>query len=228
MTQATHAPVSSKRALAIKRLADGSGRRSDSLPLQYAKNFAVYRPTQFKLRPSATESASLPPVCTQDGKHRLNNGGLFTLKGFTPQGDLVVDRGWVIGREFGHVALGYCVTSHKSEGKTVDKVFIGLSSESFPATSQRTLYVAATRGREQVVLFTDKKRDLLRAVQRPDEPMSATELVASSRRQTPLRKRLYKHVAFLRRIANVAKIHELRSVNLERTPSLQREIDHGR
>ena len=31
----------------------------------------------------------------------------------------------------------------------MDKVFVGVSSQSFPATYQRTAYVAVTRGKEQ-------------------------------------------------------------------------------
>ena len=64
----------------------------------------------------------------------------------------------------------------------MDKVFIGMASESFPATNQRTVYVAVTRGREQAVVFTDDKKELLKAVQRPDEPLSATELAGQRRK----------------------------------------------
>src|SRR6185437_15492681 len=85
---------------------------------------------------------------TKDGEHRLSNGSLLTVRGFTPGGDLVVDHGWVIGRDFGHLAHGYVVTSHASQGATVDKVFVGISSQSLPATYQRTAYVAITRGKE--------------------------------------------------------------------------------
>ena len=48
------------------------------------------------------------------------------------RGDIIVDHGWVIDRDFGHITHGYCVTSHASQGVTVDKVFIGMSSESLP------------------------------------------------------------------------------------------------
>ena len=61
-------------------------------------------------------------------------------------GDIVVDHGWIIDKEFGHLAHGYVVTSHASQGATVDKVFVAISSESVPATDQRTAYVAVTRG----------------------------------------------------------------------------------
>ena len=61
------------------------------------------------------------------------------MQGFTQQGDLIVDKGWIISRDFGHIAYGYAVTSHAAQGKTVDKVFISLSSDSFPAINQRVL-----------------------------------------------------------------------------------------
>ena len=197
----------------------------DSLPLQHAQRFEVYRPVQLSLakgdRIRVTANGK-----TKDGKHRLSNGALYTVHGFTPQGDLVIDRGWVIGRDFGHVAHGYVVTSHASQGKTVDKVFIGLSSQSFPAANQRTLYVAATRGKEQAVLFTDDKHELLRAVERPDEPMSATEFM--NQRKATLRERLGTHLAFLRRATTFAVTHARRVLQPETERSTERESVYAR
>ena len=113
---------------------------------------------------------------TKDGKHRLSNGSLYSIEGFTRRGDIVVDHGWVIDRDFGHLTHGYATTSHSSQGVTVDKVFVGVSSESFPATYQRTAYVALTRGKEQAVIFTDDRQELLKAFGRTDDPLSATEI----------------------------------------------------
>ena len=69
---------------------------------------------------------------TKDGKHRLSNGSLFTVEGFTKRGDIIVDHGWVIDRDFGHLTHGYVVTSHASQGVTVDKVFVGMSERVLP------------------------------------------------------------------------------------------------
>ena len=88
---------------------------------------------------------------TADGRHRLNNGALYTVQGFTAAGDVVVDNGWVIGRDFGHIAYGYVVTSHAAQGKTVDKVLIGQSHQSLPASDRQQLYVSVSRGREQAI-----------------------------------------------------------------------------
>ena len=130
-----------------------------------------------------------------DGKHRLSNGSLLTIQRFTKRGDIVVDHGWVIGKDFGHLTHGYVVTSHASQGVTVDKVFIGMSSESFPATTERTGYVSVTRGKEQVQIFTDDRKELLRAISRPDDPLSATELADSAQPKPGLRDRMAEHLA---------------------------------
>ena len=140
----------------------------------------------------------------------------------------MVDHGWGWSKDFGHLAHGYCVTSHAGKGGTVEKVFAGISSESLPATNRRTLYVAATRGKEQCLVVTDNKAELAKAVQRPDEPMSATEFAQTRRRKPTLRQRLYQHLAFARRLNYFNRTHEGRVPDLHRTPPLQREHSHER
>jgi conjugative relaxase-like TrwC/TraI family protein len=197
------------------------------LPLKYASRFEVYRPARL----TVAVGDRVRVTCngkTKDGTHRLTNGALFTVQGFTPQGDPIVDRGWVIGREFGHLAHGYAVTSHASQGKTVNKVFIGLSSQSFPAANQRSFYVPVTRGKEQAVIFTDDKKELLRAVKRTDEPLSATELAQSARRKPPRRRGLHKHLAFVHRLATFARTHEPSHSEPHRTMPSDRGRHHAR
>jgi conjugative relaxase-like TrwC/TraI family protein len=196
-------------------------------PVQMADRFEVYRPAQLALAAGDRVRVTAGGK-SRDGKHRINNGALFTVQGFTQRGDIVVDRGWVIDKEFGHLAAGYVVTSHASQGKTVDKVLIGQSSQSFPASNQRQFYVSVSRGREQALVFTDDKKELLRAVERPDEPLSATEFVQTRRRPPPLRQRLQKHLAFVRRLDIFAHIHKTPAPDLQKTPRYQREDSHVR
>ncbi len=159
-------------------------------PTELAKRFEAYRPVQLALavgdRVRITAGGK-----TRDGEHRLSNGSLLTVEGFTKRGDIIVDHGWVIDRDFGHLTHGYVVTSHASQGVTVDKVFIGMASESFPATYQRTAYVAVTRGKEQAQIFTDDKEELLKAISRPDDPVSAIE-IADGEKKPRVRSRLLK------------------------------------
>jgi len=199
----------------------------EKLPLDYAQRFEVYRPVQLTLAAGDRIRITANGM-TRDGKHRLNNGSLYTIRGFTGQGDAIIDHGWVIGKDFGHIAHGYVVTSQASQGKTVDKVFIGQSAESFGASNQRQFYVSVSRGKEQAVIFTDDKEQLLQAVERPDEPLSATEFVQGMRRKPRLCQRLHKHVAFLRRVGYFAQTHEQRLPDPHRTASLPWENTHVR
>ena len=135
-------------------------------PIELANRFEVYRPVQQLALAVGDRIRITAGGKTKDGKHRLSNGSLLTVEGFTRRGDIVVDHGWVIDRRFGHFTHGYTVTSHASQGKTVDKVIVAMSSESLPATDQRTAYVAVTRGKEQALVFTDDRYELLRAMKR--------------------------------------------------------------
>ncbi|OWK47336.1 MobF family relaxase [Fimbriiglobus ruber] len=195
-------------------------------PVAVADRFEVYRP--FTLAVAVGDRLRVTAGGkTKDGKHRLDTGALVTIAGFTPRGDLIDNRGWVIDREFGHLSHGYVVTSHASQGKTVDKVFIAQSGASFAASSARQFYVSVSRGREQAVVFTDDNAALRTAVQRADQPLSATALAETRRRKPGLRDRLDKHLAFVRRLATFARTHELFGKQLDRNAAHQ-ERGHER
>jgi conjugative relaxase-like TrwC/TraI family protein len=192
-------------------------------PTELAKRFEVYRATKLALAPGDRIRITVGGK-TKDG-HRLSNGSLLTIEGFNARGDIVVDHGWVIDRDFGHLAHGYVVTSHASQGATVDKVFVGMSSESLPATDQRTAYVSITRGREQALIFTDDRKELLKAVCRPDEPLSATELAASAPKKPTIGNQVMNRLAFARRLALFASRDDFMPPNITREATLEREVD---
>ncbi|HYV37205.1 MAG TPA: hypothetical protein VE988_15975, partial [Gemmataceae bacterium] len=62
----------------------------------------------------------------------------------------------------------------------------------------RTGYVAVTRGREQVQIFTNDRKELMHALTRPDEPMSATELSHLVPQKPSLHMRLKKSLRYAR------------------------------
>ena len=194
-------------------------------PTELAERFEVYRPTQLSLA-AGDRLRITAGGKTKDGKHRLDNGSLLTVQGINKRGDIIVDHGWVIDRDYGHITHGYVVTSHASQGDTVHKVFVGISSESLPATNERTAYVALTRGREQAQIFTDDRKELLKAISRPDDPLSATELAESTNHKPTVRDRLAKSLALARRQAALAL--QKHGLGNGRNSTLERDMDHDR
>lgn len=151
---------------------------SEPLPLDQADKFQVFRPSILPVAPGDKLRITRNGK-TADGHGDLNNGTLCTVAGFTPKGDIRLTNGKTIGRDFGHLAHGYVVTSYASQGKTVKRVFIGQSSQSFPASSREQFYVSVSRGRKGVTIYTDDKESLLDAVSHSDDRITATELVGS-------------------------------------------------
>jgi conjugative relaxase-like TrwC/TraI family protein len=73
---------------------------------------------------------------------------------------------------------GYAVTSHSSQGKTVDEVLLVASSKSFAAVNREQFYVSISRGRERIQIFTDDSELLARRVTDSHERKAAIELQA--------------------------------------------------
>lgn len=148
-----------------------------TLPLDQAGRFQLFHPGTLNIAAGDVLRVTRNGL-TADGRHRLNNGSLYTVKRFTPKGDIVTNTGAVIPKDFGHLAYGYVVTSHASQGKSVKQVFIGQASESFPASSREQFYVSVSRGKQKATIYTDDKAGLLEAVSRADDRLTATELTA--------------------------------------------------
>ena len=140
-----------------------------------ATRFAVFRPATLPL--AAGDRIRLAAGGrTADGAHRLNNGGVFTLAGFTDAGDLKLSNGWTLPADYGHLAHGFVSTSHASQGRTVDHVFVAESSESFGAAGREQFYVSASRGRKSATVYTDEKDALREAIRRSSAKVAASDL----------------------------------------------------
>jgi hypothetical protein len=86
---------------------------------------------------------------------RLANGTTITVASVNAAGQPVLaDKSTLLTRQ---VAYGYALTSHASQGFTVDKVFLA------GAASREGLYVSATRGRESVRIFVPDRREFMDA-----------------------------------------------------------------
>ena len=200
-----------------QRLVVGEG---TTVPVAHAARFQVFRPQELALAVGEQVRVTQGGR-TRDG-HRLENGGVYRLAGFTDRGDVRLHNGWVVARDFGHLAHGYVTTSHAAQGKTVDRVLIGQSSRSWGAASREQFYVSASRGREAVTVYTDDKAQLREAIGRTDERLSATELVASARRDEARTRLLRDQAGRLRRAERARRTE--RGPRVQHPENLRREV----
>lgn len=145
-----------------------------AIPLDQPGRFEVYEPSSLKIakgdRIRFTQNGR-----TADGKHQIYNGSIYETKGVNRQGQLKLANGWTVGKGFGHVDYGYCVTSHASQGRTVDHVMVVQSEASAGASNRQQFYVSVTRGRRRVTVLTDDAQALKARVVRDASRVSATK-----------------------------------------------------
>lgn len=158
----------------------------DAIALDQANRFTVYRPSVIRL--AAGDRIRITKNSTSSDRHRrLNNGDLASVKRINRDGTLVLGSGVTIAPDF--VEQGYVVTSHASQGRSIDRVILAQSSESFGASNLQQAYVSLSRAKKQTLVFTDDRRALLEAIGRSDERMTATDLLktrAKARRRVVL------------------------------------------
>jgi conjugative relaxase-like TrwC/TraI family protein len=144
------------------------------LPLYQSNRFHVYESQRISLA-----SGDVIRV-TQNGYaasgHRLNNGELRKVKDFTQEGDIRLQNGWLVAKDYGNLAHGYCLTSFSAQSKGADCVFIAESSESFRAANREQIYVSASRFKENLTIYTDNKAALLARAGISGQRPSATDL----------------------------------------------------
>jgi conjugative relaxase-like TrwC/TraI family protein len=197
--------------------------REVALPLAEARHFDVYDrsalPVAVGDRLRVTQNGT-----AAGGKGRLLNGSLHTVAGFNRRGDILLDGGLVVPRDFGHLAHGYCTTSHASQGKTVDRVFVALGAESYAAASREQFYVSVSRGRESVKVYCEDKAELLEAVSHSAARPAAVELTDQPPR-VAARARLLRHGEHRRR-EDVIRERDSRG-DEPRPVERERERGHG-
>ncbi len=111
-----------------------------------------------------------------DRSHRLVNGQIVEVDKIE-NGQIHLADGRTLPPEYRRFCHGYAVTSHASQGKTVDDVFLVASSKSFAAVNREQFYVSISRGREHCHVFTDDKELLQRRVGDSRSRAAALDLV---------------------------------------------------
>lgn len=149
------------------------------IPHHAADRFEVYREQPIELSVGDRVRFTLGGK-SADGKRRISNGRLDVIERIKSNGELVLKSGVTVAADYGHLDLGYVVTSHASQGKDRDVAIAAIGSQSLPAVNAKQFYVTVSRGREDVVIYVDDKQAIRRAIQQSGEQLSATALTTKA------------------------------------------------
>lgn len=183
MRQGTWLTVTEQKA-GVVRVRDGRGKES-VLNVERPERFSVYQQEMINVAKGDllrfTQNVRL-----ESGK-RVNAGTTYVVDHFSSVDTALVmknidQNGKPTGKPFRVPAQtqlmthGYVVTSHASQGRTVNTVLICQGARTLRAASQEQAYVSVTRGRQEVHIFTDDKAQIREAIARSAKRESATSL----------------------------------------------------
>lgn len=151
------------------RRADGS--EVDFVPATASASFDVGEAQELKVAPG-----DWLLLQANHGKEFINGQRVQVRE--IQNGRITLADGRTLPAGYNTFTHGYAVTSHSSQGKTVDEVLLVASSRSFPAVNREQFYVSISRGRERVHVFTDDTELLARRVTDSHERKAAVELQA--------------------------------------------------
>jgi conjugative relaxase-like TrwC/TraI family protein len=176
---------SNERKITIK---DDNG-KSVSLPTENSKRYDVFAKTEIGI--AKGDSLRITRNRFDQDKKRLDNGDLLEVVSVKKKGDILLrnklsKEKYKIKGDFGHLAHAHCITSHASQGKTVDEVFISQPASTFPATDSKQFYVSVSRARDRARIYTDDKEELMQHAARMGDRQSAIELVNSKNKNDDL------------------------------------------
>lgn len=203
---------------------DGAG-QSIPLPLHKSHDYDLYQKSEMHL--AKGDQVRITRNGFDQERNRLNNGQLLDVVKVSKHGEIAlrnpVSRAeYKLNQDFGHLAHAYCLTSHASQGKTVDAVFIAQPAATFPATDAKQFYVSVSRAREQARIYTDDKGQLLDYAVRIGDRQSALELVSKTGRTT---ERVHQHIRDIMNRPTTSK--EPSKAPHKPTPSKDRDYEPG-
>ena len=150
------------------------------LPLRGLVSFDIFENAELEL--AIGDSIRITRNGLDANRKRLSNGQLLQVASINQDGSVMAynkisKARYHLSTQFGHVAHAHCITSHASQGKTVDEVFIAQPASTFAASNLNQFYVSVSRAKERVHIYTDNKDALLAQVAESGDRLSALELV---------------------------------------------------
>ncbi len=151
------------------------------LPLNKYKQREVYQVQHLEIRPGERMRFT-KNLRTSDYKQL--NGQRFTVEGFQPDGTLAIKTNGktqeILAEQLLHSDYRYVDTVHSSQGQTADYCIYSAAPAKSLTIGRESFYVAASRARQEFVVYTASVQDLGVTVQQSRAAENALDLVQPS------------------------------------------------
>lgn len=150
------------------------------VPIDQNRNFDLYQKSEIGI--SKGDKIRITREGFDVNDKRLNNGQMMEVlavkkKGHIKLRNTISKTEYTISQDYAFITHAHCITSHASQGKTVDEVFISQPAATFPATDMKQFYVSVSRGKDRVHIYTDDKEELMQHASEIGDRQSALELI---------------------------------------------------
>jgi ATP-dependent exoDNAse (exonuclease V) alpha subunit len=140
----------SKNEITIK---NANGKEYTINTKEHGDKFSVYSTKEIEI-----SKGDRVITLKNDKQHGVKNGEMWQVKSIDSQGNITIknnDKEKTINiRNYNYVDHSYAVTTHKSQGMTIDKVISDVSSQK---TNYNEVYTSITRGKIDYKIYTDNK-----------------------------------------------------------------------
>jgi conjugative relaxase-like TrwC/TraI family protein len=149
--------------------------RIQALPLGEAERFNVYE--RDKIEICEGEHLRVTINSRTADRHRVTNGNEYKVDYLDHKGQLVLNNGWKLDKNFAHLEYAYPDTSHSAQSKSVDCVYVAQTAKySEHASSLEQFYVCTSRAREELGIYPDSIEILKEMVSQSCERPMAMDL----------------------------------------------------
>lgn len=141
------------------------------------ERISVCEPKEMAL--AAADRLQLKANAKTAGGRPLANGELVTVRRVENNGQIELEDGRILPKDYRQFTRGYAVTSYAAQGKTGDYVIFS-DSAIRAATNQQQWYVTISRGRKGIYIFTTDKEQLRENISRSGNRELAMELTGGA------------------------------------------------
>lgn len=197
-----------------------------AVPLGEAARFTLHREEAIGL--SVGDKIRFTGTVTARDGSTFRNGDTHTIAAITPGKSFRLDNGKLVGADCGLFRSAWVETSFGSQGRTVQRVILGMAAASSPATNQEQMYVSSTRAREKLSLYTDDKETVRGAILKSSQKLLALDVKAKPAVPMPARLRWWDRLRthFERRRRETA-LGVVRAAEQVREWSQERQVSGG-